>query len=148
MGSAVGLTLGTAGVWPDRFPTDIMMSRHAAKSKSFVEHSGYRIGFDLIPLAKADFDAGTSAKPFLKRGCVHRRAALITIMVRVNNCRLDCADAVSGIAHSHGEGHIHAQERNVDIRESADFGLIAGVAADVNVFAANGKHVTIAAALW
>src|SRR5262249_45575438 len=81
----------------------------------------------------------------LFEGCsVCSRAALITVVIWINNSRSEGGDQIGCIGDRHGERLVYAQKCNVYIRQHAQFRLVPGIAAEVNAFAADGQHVTVA----
>src|SRR5436190_5214837 len=67
-------------------------------------------------------------------------------MVRINDSRMESADGIGGFADRHCVGLIHADKRQIDVREGTYLGRIPSIAADQNAARGNGKQVTVASA--
>src|SRR6202030_1123641 len=71
----------------------------------------------------------------------------VSVVVRVENLRLERLDALARLPRSHRVRQVHAHERGVDVLEIAHLGRALGVAGDVDALVAEREDEAFAPAL-
>ena len=67
-------------------------------------------------------------------------------MVGINDLRFELAHRAGGLLLRHRVRQIHADERHIDVFQRAHLGDVLRVAAQINEFATERDHVSVAAA--